>query len=80
MARMVEGGGHKMVEAERAVLEDLLPEQVGDKRCHIGESLCGLIAWGEIDERLRRIKLSKDERPKHLVVGHSPAVAIDGPG
>ena len=50
MARVVEGGGHKMVEAERAVLEDLLPEQVGDKRCHRGESLCGLIAWGEIDE------------------------------
>ena len=78
--RVVEGGGHKMVEAERAVLQDLLPEQGGDKRCHSGESLCGLIVGGEIDERLRRIKLRKDERAKHLVVGHSPAVAIDEPG
>ena len=50
MARVVEGGGHKMVEAERAVLQDLLPEQGGDKRRHSGESLCGLIVGGEIDE------------------------------
>ena len=35
--------------------------------------------WGEIDDWLWMIKLLKDERAKHLVVGHSPAVAIDGP-
>ena len=50
MVRVEEGGGHKMVEAKRAVLQDLLPEQGGDKRCHIRESLCGLIVGGEIDE------------------------------